>query len=253
MSDLGVEAKQLAIQAKDAILNSEIVENLKNSFNSISDDAKSAIKEVKSQLEEWAKIQIERAIRNLLQQCPPLIKQKIIDKHMCECVKDLVSDLVDDIWPEIEEEIIYQLRYKIDYLEKYKVEQIPASDCCLGRCCQAFRRWYLYTTQPVDKTIWQRMRWFSFWFLTIIKSFPFYGVSPIFLLLDFFMIDKGDEFQLCQFIVNFKKMHFISFGIIRGLTGFIFYYLCMLRNRHIKSTAEYFFLKINILKIDVLI
>ncbi len=240
MEDVGVEASQLAVQARDAVLGTEVIKKLRDSFRTLSDETRNTLRGAKDKLEEWAKLQVERSIRRLLQRCPPLIKQRLLDRHMCDCVRDLVCDAVDDIWPEVEEEVVYELRYKIDYLEKYDVKNKESCQCCcLCRHLKTFRNWYLYVTQPVDKSLWQKVRWFSFWILLIIKMFPFYGVSPVMLLLEFIMIDRSDEFQLTQFVVNFKKYHFLTFGVVRGIIGFIFYYSCISRG-NVSDTAEYF-------------
>lgn len=223
--DVSVEAKQAAVQATDKLMNNIVVEKVKDSFHALDEATRNMLTTVKGKLEEWAKLQIEQNIRKLLRKTPDVIKENIKDPHMCVCVKDMVDDLVEDIWPEVENEIMFSLRFSIDCMEKYEMPE-EAPSCCLFRCLWWFVAWYRYTTRPVDKTIWQRLRGFSFWLLLIISLCPFYCVTPGLLLIDFLMIDKGDEYQLVSFILGFKTFQFASFGIIRGVVGFTQYYVC---------------------------
>ena len=40
------------------------------------------------------------------------------------------------------------------------------------------------------------------------------------------MIDKSDEYQLVQYILSFKKMQFITAGIIESVIGYLYYFVC---------------------------
>jgi len=225
-TDGAVSAKQAVVQAADYIEQTAIIKGVKSSFAALDEATRNALRSVKGKLEEWAKMQVEKNIRNLLQKLPPVIKDKLKDKYMCDCVKDLIDDLVDDIWPEIESEIMYELKFSLDFMEKYEMVDNPPR-CCLSKCLWCIVAWYRYTTRPVDKTFWQRIRWFSTWVLIIISMFPFYCISPGLLFIDFLMIDKGDEYQLVQFVLDFKTSHFFSFGVVRGVVGFAQYYGCV--------------------------
>lgn len=223
---MSVVAKQAVVQATDAVANNVIVEKVKDSFHALDEATRNMLLSVKGKLEEWAKLQIEKNIRNLLKKVPPILKEKAKDPHMCDCVKDLIDDLVEDLWPEVENEIMFSLKFSLDCMEKYEMPEVAQRSCL----CQFFWNiiaWYRYTTRPVDKTIWQRLRWFSFWFLLIISLFPFYCVTPGLMLIDFLMISKKDEYQLVSFILSFKTFHFFTFGIIRGVVGFAQYYGCV--------------------------
>ena len=98
------------------------------------------------------------------------------------------------------------------------------SYCCIP--CRAFKSWFLYTYDPVDKSIWKSFKSFSYWLLLLIEIFPYYGVQSVFKLLYFLLMDKGDEYQLVQFILNFKKLQFFTLGCISSIIGYGFYYYC---------------------------
>lgn len=46
------------------------------------------------------------------------------------------------------------------------------------------------------------------------------------------MIDKSDEFQLVQYILDFKKMIFITAGALNGIIGYILYFICATLNEY---------------------
>lgn len=64
----------------------------------------------------------------------------------------------------------------------------------------------------VDKSIWERFRWLSWWFIFIIKLIPFYGIQAFIYIFVFLFIDKKDEYQLVTYILKFKSMQFITIG-----------------------------------------
>jgi hypothetical protein len=58
------------------------------------------------------------------------------------------------------------------------------------------------------------------------------------------MIDRGDEFQLVDFILSFKKMQFFTVGCFNGILGYILFYQCSSFNpyHNLEEAKEYFFL-----------
>ena len=40
------------------------------------------------------------------------------------------------------------------------------------------------------------------------------------------MMDKSDEFQLCSFILGFKKMQFFTVGWLQAVVGYSMYFKC---------------------------
>lgn len=62
--------------------------------------------------------------------------------------------------------------------------------------------------------------------------FPYYGVQPFFFAFIFFMIDKNDEFQLVQYILDFKRMIFFTSGVTNGIVGYVLYFACSTLNEY---------------------
>ena len=192
----------------------------------IDSSAKALLRTVKDEINKWVRGQIEKNVRGLMRKhAPVFLKKKLKDPAMCDCVKKTVDDIVDAIWPEIETEIMMKLNYALYPIEEYPLEEVENGWLlCL---CVKIRAWYRYTSDPVDKTIWNQIRWFSWWVLTITKMIPFYFVQPGFFILHFFLMDMTDEFQCIAYILKFKGLQFLSAGVIKGLIGFTQYYICV--------------------------
>lgn len=62
---------------------------------------------------------------------------------------------------------------------------------------------------------------------TLIPLVPLYGVCPAWYAFVFLVIDKSDEFQLVQFILNFKGTAFISQGLLWAIIGFVTFLSCV--------------------------
>ena len=154
-----------------------------------------------------------------------MIKEQLKDPLMCECVKNMVDDMVDVIWPDIEDEIMFNLRLNMSQpvLEEYP-KPVYSWWCC---CCQNFRACFRYNYYPVDKSIWGQFRNFWYWVILLIQMIPFFAVQPLFKLFIWIMIDKSDEYQLIQFILDFKTLMFFTLGGIGGIVGYVNYVLCI--------------------------
>lgn len=79
---------------------------------------------------------------------------------------------------------------------------------------------------PYDKSIWRKLRDPLWYLFTLLSICPFYGISVIFNIFCFFMVDKQDEFQLCEFILNFKGTQFISSGVVSAMIASVLYFIC---------------------------
>ena len=143
---------------------------------------------------------------------------------MCKCIQNKIDSLVDEYWPDVQDEILYQIRLKNNQPALVDKGPPPTPCCCIP--CRSFKAWFLYTYDPVDRSIWYSLRTFSWWLLIVIESFPYYGVQSVFKLVYFLLMDKGDEYQLVQFILTFKKLQFLTLGCLSSILGYAFYYYC---------------------------
>lgn len=162
------------------------------------------VKSSKRKMNRYVKLKIESMLINYLKKMPPKIKEELKDPDMCMCMQDLIDDTVDNFWPDLEDYILFEFRLSMN---KPVLKETPRKTY-LGICipCGRLRDCFRYQYDPVDKVIWNRIKTFWFWVFKLISSFPFYAVQPIFKGIVWIMIDKSDEFQLVQFILNFKTL-----------------------------------------------
>lgn len=56
------------------------------------------------------------------------------------------------------------------------------------------------------------------------------------------MIDKSDEFQLINFILDFKKMIFFTAGVLNTIIGYLLYFNCATLNEYVTHEDFYKFI-----------
>jgi len=176
---------------------------------------------LRAYLEAWVKQKLYGKLELLVDKLPPLAKDMLEDPEMPRCVSRGKDRVVDAVWPDIRSEIMWEIAILIDGRAQDSEEQ----DKRPGRCCLlAFVRYHLL---PYDKTIWGKLKDPWWVIMSLITLVPVLGVSPICFFILFFIIDKGDEFQLVQFILQFKGTQFLSVGLIRMVMGYVFYIACV--------------------------
>ena len=197
-------------------LKNDIIRDLKNS---------QYFKQMKFKINRFVILKLEKIIEKQLFNLANKIKKATDDPDMPNWIKGFKDDLIDEFYPDLKDEIMFML--KIEVSQPYLDMEEPTKLCCLLQGARAFRAWVLYSLDPVDLTIWKRMKTFSFWFLQLVQNFPFYGVQTFFLLFYFLLMCKSDEYQLVNFIVTFKKLQFFTIGCLGGLISYAQYFFCI--------------------------
>jgi hypothetical protein len=91
----------------------------------------------------------------------------------------------------------------------------------------AARAWVLYTLSPHDKSAWATLRDPAWWALSAVGVAPPALVTNAWWLLLWVWRDKGDEYQLADFIVSFETAKFLSNGVWGLVHGAALYFLCV--------------------------
>lgn len=89
----------------------------------------------------------------------------------------------------------------------------------LGRA----RAWLLHTLYPHDGSVWSLLRSPAYVLLRLASLVPYWGVQPLCSLALFALLDRGDEYQLVRFILEFKGTQFVSLGLVSTATGAALY------------------------------
>ncbi len=209
--DVYEEAKQKLVEIKND-LKEEIVNN-------------QYFKNIKFKVNRYLVLKLEKIIDKQLAGLAKKLQKATDDPDMPGCVQRLKNDLIEEFYPDLKEEIMFMLKMEVH--QPYLDLEDPKPLCCLFQGLRAIRAWVLYTLDPVDLSIWKRIKTFSFWLLQVIQNFPLYGVQTFFLLFYFLLMCKDDEYQLVNYIVSFKKMQFFTIGCLGGLIAYVQYFFCI--------------------------
>ena len=88
----------------------------------------------------------------------------------------------------------------------------PSGGCKVG-VLAAFRNRLLYALQPYDRTPWERSRTLDYWVVKVLCACPYFGVNTVAFFLILVCIDRGDTFQLVEFLLSFKQNMFWFTGL----------------------------------------
>ena len=131
-----------------------------------------------------------------------MVKKLVKDPDMPNFVKKFIDALIDEILPDVKQEImttIFEALRRTVFEDEIKAGEAAIPEFGKLVCFYPFMRargWFLYHLMPFNKGIWTKLRDPWFLILTIIPLFPLWGVTHIWYMLMFLIIDKRDEFQL---------------------------------------------------------
>jgi len=165
---------------------------------------------------------------------PKLSQSMGKDPDMPQVVRDGITYAVDEIMDEVEIAINEVIEMKIkgtlsDISEKIEADPYP---CCCPNPCIWTRALILHTLFPHDKSFWANTRNPVWWLIKITSVFPLYYISTIFWIIVWCLKSKKDEYQLVNFIVELKKAHFISYGVLGSILGNIAFLQCAMIHPH---------------------
>jgi len=103
-----------------------------------------------------------------------------------------------------------------------------------------FRARFLYALDPADGNLFKYLAhsdWFAL-FVTALKAVPFCGVNVMVQALTFAMIDKADEFQLVNFVLQFKGFQFLAALFAAAKLGLAALFVFVDSAGHTMSSAE---------------
>lgn len=87
------------------------------------------------------------------------------------------------------------------------------------------RAWLLYNELPYDKTFWGKVRSPGWWLILITKLYSGWGIQAVLYAFRLYMIDRTDEWQLFEYISNFKGIQFLT-GVIAMFQGVLTFMEC---------------------------
>lgn len=195
--------------------------------------AKAAVDRVEERIVDraisWTEEKVTAATGSAVEKAGARIKEGICSDHQIpHFIATSLCDMVDSLLPDVREEVVYTVMGKV-YARRSSPEQVEVAESRGGfrRTVGCLRGAILYHLQPYDNGGGGRLTDIWWWIFTLPALCPILGVQQIWFLLLFLLIDKGDEFQLCSFILNFKGMQALTIGIIGVVVGAARYGLCV--------------------------
>ncbi len=203
----------------------------------LADAGKEAAKAVVDRVEDrivdraisWTEEKVTAATGSAVEKAGVRIKEGMRSDHQIpHFIANVFCDLVDSLLPDVREEIVYTVMGQV-YARQSSSEEVEVVESRGGfrRAVGCLRGAVLYHLQPFDNGGGGRLTDVWWWIFTLPAICPVLGVQQMWFFLLFLLIDKGDEFQLCSFILNFKGMQALTIGIIGVIVGAVRYALCV--------------------------
>lgn len=177
-------------------------------------------------------------------------KQKLCDdltkdRDMPNGVRKVFQSVVGVYFSEVQQEVLDELARRLktlSYSEKKQTRrkrdkqsillQIGISTWYeyftlkyLRKLVLDFRAWYLYNELPYDKSFWGKLRSPGWWIILTTKLYSGWGIQAFLYAMRLLMLDRTDEWQLFEYISNFKGIQFLS-GVIAMFQGVLMYMEC---------------------------
>jgi hypothetical protein len=207
----------------------------RNAASSITEKANEKIKEVKEAGGNFAVEKLHNLTASLRQRIEPKLCDALgSDPDMPGPVKQGINVIVDEIMDEVEVAVNDMVEAKIKGTTSMMKNKMTAEPypCCCPNPFLWLRALVLYTLFPHDKSIWANLRSPLWWLIKIISIFPYYYINTIFWVVVWLIKSKRDEYQLVNFIVELKKAHFISYGVLGSLIGNYAFLQCAIIHPH---------------------
>jgi hypothetical protein len=225
--------KSKADAAKEAMSSSSLskefgdkIDVLKEKVDEAVEDKLAWVRKFEEEKRRFIQLFIQRKLEALFDHgmniANGVAKEKLKDPYMPQFVKNMCDDMVDGVWPDVKMEL------KDEILKGFAREP-PIAHGEKPGCCGAVLAFLRYNLLPYDRGVWRQLRNPLWWLFTLGACVPVYNVMIIMYVLQFLVIDKSDEFQLFQFIQNFKSLQFVTLGVIGAMVGSIQYYICVTR------------------------
>ena len=151
-------------------------------------------------------------------------KDSMVPSHLPSGWQDPWQGWADTLWARLEDELMRAivLSNKFsgpegEYRElraQYWAKAFPTNSGCWAWA----RARLLHALNPADENVFKSLRDPFVVLLLLLRMCPFYGISIIVYCLKFFIIDRTDEFQLVNFVLEFKGYQFLSSGVLVACT-----------------------------------
>jgi hypothetical protein len=177
-------------------------------------------------------------------------KDKIIDKvtadrDMPGGIRKVFQSVINVYFSEVQQEVLDELARRLKTLsyshnkKRRKSRDIKSTMLAIGisswyeyfsfkyarKLVLDFRAWVLYNELPYDKSFWGKVRSPGWWLILLTKLYSGWGIQAFLYAMRLAMLDRTDEWQLFEYIANFKGIQFLS-GVIAMIQGVLMFMEC---------------------------
>ncbi|KAJ9452008.1 hypothetical protein DIPPA_20530 [Diplonema papillatum] len=179
------------------------------------------LEEVREKVHLWVLERVEEMLNAGFDRLLPRLKEQVKDPYAPKIIH-MVSDRVfDALWFDIKEECIEII------VGGFRPPVRTSSPLPPQTCLRKMRAAVRYALFPYDKSVWQNFRNPAFLLFKVLCLVPFPGLLQALWFLVFLVIDKGDEFQLLQYILSFKALQFVTMGVVKTVIGAALFFSCV--------------------------
>ncbi|KAM3130363.1 hypothetical protein pb186bvf_017566 [Paramecium bursaria] len=194
---------------------------VKQKMEKLDKSIQNALINQKDHLNQWVSNKVDKKAISILAKVEPKLTKTIQKSVPYDLLKTIANDAVVHLWKDISDLIRFELKL---YLDPPRVD-IPFVQPSNWKKIQSF---VVYSLYPADLTQRQHMRRIGFYLMKGLQMVYFYGIQSFVFLLIFLCIDKKDEYQLVNFIVDMKSIQFVSFGFVGCFLGYFMYFMTSL-------------------------
>ncbi|CAD8104391.1 unnamed protein product [Paramecium sonneborni] len=190
---------------------------VKKQLKKLDTHIKNKILEKKQHINIWIAGQVDAQIVGLMSSIEPKITSSVKKSVPYDFMQEIFQDTAINLWKDFTDLIRLELRAK---LQTSKVE-IKKRDS--KGVIQQFRNFILYSLYPADLTNRDHMRRISYQIMKISQLLPYMGIQPIMFIIILLCINKDEEFQLVNYISDYKSIQFITNGLIPCFLAYFHY------------------------------
>ncbi|CAD8076489.1 unnamed protein product [Paramecium primaurelia] len=191
--------------------------SVKKSLKKLDAHVKKKILEKKQHINLWIAGQLDTKIVNLMSNMEPKITESVKKSVPFDFMQDFMHDSAINLWKDFTDLVRLELRAKFDT----KRVEIKKRD--VKGPINLIRNFILYSLYPADLTTKDHMNRISFKIFKLSQFIPYMGIQPLMFTIILLCIQK-EEYQLVNYIADYKSIQFLTNGIIPCLIAYFHYF-----------------------------
>ncbi|CAD8090033.1 unnamed protein product [Paramecium primaurelia] len=190
---------------------------VKKQLKKLDTHIKNKILEKKSHINLWIAGKVDTQIINLMSSIEPKITDSVQKSVPYDFMQNFVQDTAINLWKDFTDVIRLELRAKLE-TNKIEIKKRESKGLISN-----IRNFILYSLYPADLTNRDHMRRISFKIMKICQLLPYMGIQPLMFFIILLCINKDEEFQLVNYIADYKSIQFITNGLFPCFLAYFHY------------------------------